>query len=187
MEKNSNLSVTHDMPVLAFYSTRAIILQLTLIVTAVLLPSILHIINAPVRIILPMHWPVILAGLIYGWRSGLVVGLLSPIISYLFSGFPLPNILPSMTLELASYGFMTGILRERQRCNVFLSVLYAIIVGRVVFICSIYLFRPISIDFIIYIRDALTPGIFTAILQIIIIPIIARWWIYKEFIANEDI
>src|SRR5690349_24292031 len=77
---------------------------LLLALAAVVLPATAHAIGLPVRSILPMHWPVLLAGLIFGWRAGLGIGVLAPLASFLVSGMPVPHILPSMTLELGAYG-----------------------------------------------------------------------------------
>ena len=57
---------------------RALLFQALLIVAAVVLPAVAHLSGAPVRILLPMHWPVLLAGLVYGWRGGGAVGLADP-------------------------------------------------------------------------------------------------------------
>ena len=63
---------------------------------------------------LPMHLPVMLCGLICGWKYGLAVGLLLPPMRSLFFG--MPPIYPNavwMALELGTYGAVAGILYER--------------------------------------------------------------------------
>ena len=68
---------------------RALTLQFGLVLAgAWALPALIHLLGLPVRQLLPMHWPAILAGLVYGWRSGAVIGAASPIVSYLISGMP---------------------------------------------------------------------------------------------------
>ena len=46
------------------------------------------------KMLLPMHIPVILCGLICGWQYGLVVGFILPFLRYVMFGMPLlfPNI-----------------------------------------------------------------------------------------------
>jgi uncharacterized membrane protein len=174
-------SITLNRPTLAYSGSRAFIFQIILIASTVILPVAAHLTGAPVRILLPMHWPVILAGLIYGWRAGLLTGLLAPIVSYLISGFPLPNILPSMILELAVYGMVTGFLREVLRFNPFASIAIALFLGRAVFVLSV-LFGSniINTTYLEYFQVALFPGAAAAIFQIILLPLIAKWWIDKE-------
>jgi LytS/YehU family sensor histidine kinase len=165
---------------LVFWGTKSLIFQVILVGAAVILPSVAHLSGAPVRILLPMHWPVILAGLVFGWRSGALVGLLSPTLSYLVSGMPLPAILPAMTVELIAYGLVTGLLREKLRLNPFVSVTVALITGRILFAMTVYLGFAASGNYMQYFRVALLPGIFAAIGQIIFLPIIANRWVKRE-------
>ncbi|QYO65937.1 ECF transporter S component [Leptolyngbya sp. 7M] len=145
-----------------------------------LLPAASHILGLPVRSILPMHWPVILAGLCYGWRSGLVIGLLAPVTSYLISGMPLPHILPAMTVELAAYGFAAGFAREIFKLNWFLAAAISLVIGRLVFLSYVFLFRSVEQPFGEYIAAAMAPGIPAAIAQFLILSIIAWWWVSRN-------
>ncbi len=169
-----------DKPTLTLSGIRAIAFQVLLIAAAVVLPVVAHLSGAPVRFLLPMHWPVILAGLVYGWRAGILTGALAPIVSYFLSGFPLPNILPSMTVELLTYGLVTGLLREFVRLNSFLSVAIALLVGRIVFVVSVWVASSVMTNHLEYFQAALTPGIIAALLQIALLPFLAKWWIGQE-------
>ena len=124
-----------------------------------------------------MHWLVILAGLVYGWRAGMFTGLLAPVVSYLLSGFPLPNILPSMTAELFIYGIVAGMLREKLGLNLFLSVGISLIIGRIAFIVMVLLTNNISTPYLAYFEAALLPGLICAVAQIILLPFFASWWV----------
>jgi uncharacterized membrane protein len=166
-----------DKPTLALRGIRSILFQTLLVSAAVGLPALAHLTGAPVRILLPMHWAVILAGLVFGWRGGALVGLLSPLLSNLISGMPFPGILPAMTIELALYGFVAGFLRERFRLNAFICVIAAILAGRAAFILAVLaILSPVSqLDG--YFTAALIPGIPAAVAQIILLPLLARWWV----------
>jgi hypothetical protein len=173
--------ITLNKPTLTYSGSRALLFQISLIAATIILPATAHLISAPVRFLLPMHWPVILAGLIYGWRAGLLTGLLAPIVSYFLSGFPLPSILPSMTIELLPYGLVTGILREVLKLNPFVSITIALITGRIVFIASVLFGNITGIkSYLEYFQVALLPGIFAGLLQIALIPMLAKWWINHE-------
>lgn len=163
--------------VLSFWGVRAFLFQLLLITAAVALPVFAHLTGMPVRILLPMHWPVILAGLVYGWRGGALIGFFAPAVSFLISGRPLPEILPAMTLELFTYGFMTGLLREHFRLNSIASVLIALVLGRTVFIISTSLLSAVSANYLQYIKTALLPGLAAGLGQIVLLPFLAGWWV----------
>jgi LytS/YehU family sensor histidine kinase len=127
-----------------------------------------------------MHWPVILAGLVYGWRSGVLIGLLAPIVSYFLSGFPLPHMLPSMMLELLTYGLGAGVLREVLHLNPFVSAAIALLLGRIVFILFVLLSGAVAANQLQYFRAALLPGLVAAVCQIALLPLLAEWWIRQE-------
>lgn len=159
---------------------RAYSFQVALIGAAVTLPMIAHLTGAPVRFLLPMHWCVVLAGLVYGWRSGALIGFLTPIVSYLISGFPLPISLPSMTLELFTYGLVAGFLRERAGLNAWLSVAIALVSGRIVYIACVLLGNVFITSHVLNIQAALLPGLVAGLGQIALLPILANWWVRQE-------
>ncbi len=160
------------------WDVKAISLQLILLLSAAfVLPSIAHALGLPVRMFLPMHWPVLLAGLCYGWRSGLIIGLSAPAVSYLISGMPPIFMLPAMTFELAAYGFVAGFARERFRLGFFTSLLVALISARALFVGYLFATGTISQPLIAYLQAAMLPGAIGAIGQLIALPLIARKWV----------
>ena len=88
------------------------------------------------NMLLPMHLPVLVCGLICGWQYGGVIGFILPFLRYvLFAMPPMPNGI-AMAFELASYGAIVGFLynRSRWKCIVSLyrSLIIAMIGGRIV-------------------------------------------------------
>ncbi len=86
--------------------------------------------------LLPMHIPVLLCGLICGWQYGGVVGLVMPLMRNLLFGMPpMPNAI-SMAFELAAYGLIIGLLysRSKRKCvfSLYRSMLIAMLAGRAV-------------------------------------------------------
>ncbi len=89
------------------------------------------------NMLLPMHIPVFLCGLICGWQYGAVVGfLLPPVRSFLFG---MPVLFPaaaSMAFELCAYGLLSGLLYQRSRwqcvISLYRSLLTAMLGGRLV-------------------------------------------------------
>lgn len=89
------------------------------------------------NMLLPMHLPVFLCGLICGWQYGAAVGFVLPLLRSSLFGMPVlfPSAL-SMAFELMTYGFVAGFLynRSKWQCIVALyrSIITAMLAGRVV-------------------------------------------------------
>ncbi len=160
---------------------RAVSVQALLLVAAsVLLPTAAHLTGLPVRLLLPMHWPVILVGLVYGGRSGALVGLAAPGLSYLASGMPYPAMLPAMTVELGTYGLVAGLVRECLRWNPFLAALLAVVAGRLVFLFAAIATAATGPSALEYARAALVPGLVAALMQVLVLPLVANWWVRRD-------
>lgn len=85
--------------------------------------------------LLPMHFPVLLCGLVCGWKWGLPVGLVLPFLRSLIFG--MPPIYPNavwMACELAAYGAVAGLLYAliRVKGRVYIALIGAQLAGRVV-------------------------------------------------------
>jgi len=87
--------------------------------------------------LLPLHIPVFLCGLICGWRYGLFLGFALPLVrSLLFTMPPMYPTALAMAFELASYGLICGLVynKEGYYCirSLYRSLLLAMAGGRVV-------------------------------------------------------
>ncbi|MCM1182435.1 MAG: ECF transporter S component [Roseburia sp.] len=89
------------------------------------------------KMLLPMHIPVFLCGLICGWQYGAIVGFVVPLLRSVI--FSVPVLFPTavaMAFELATYGLVSGLLYERSHwhCVVALyrAIIAAMIMGRLV-------------------------------------------------------
>ena len=97
----------------------------------VAIPWLCHIIHPLAGpMFLPMFFFVLLAGVLFGWRAGVLVGLLTPLVSYGISGMPLPQVLPRIITEAAFYGLAAGLLRGHFKLGVLASLIGAVIIGR---------------------------------------------------------
>ena len=89
------------------------------------------------NMLLPMHLPVLVCGLVCGWKYGLAVGWILPLLRSLLFGMPVlfPKAL-AMAFELAAYGALSGLFygRSRWKCIVSLyrALAAAMIGGRMV-------------------------------------------------------
>lgn len=89
------------------------------------------------NMLLPMHIPVFLCGLICGWQYGAIVGFILPLVRYAIFGMPI--LFPTgiaMSFELMTYGLVAGLLYgiSRWQCVIALyrSILAAMLAGRAV-------------------------------------------------------
>lgn len=140
----------------------------------IIIPKLFHLFQIPGTIFLPMHIPVLLAGFCLGKKYGLIVGALTPLLSFFISSTPpfIPVGLPMM-FELAAYGFLAGFFYRGKQ--IIFPLFLALLGGRIVlalanFILFFILGNPYT--FSIFFASAFItpfPGI---IIQIILVPLI---------------
>lgn len=130
------------------------------------------------NMLLPMHIPVMLCGLICGWKYGLAVGFIMPLLrSVLFSMPPMYPGAVAMAFELATYGFVIGILYERFYWHcikaLYKSLIASMVAGRIVWgIVMAFLLGLNSFGIKIFYTQAFLNAIPGIIIQLIIIPVI---------------
>lgn len=132
------------------------------------------------NMLLPMHIPVLLCGLVCGWKYGLCVGLILPPLRYMLFGMPV--IFPTgiaMAFELAAYGAVAGLFyyRSRRRCiaSLYFSMAAAMLSGRIVWgIAEIFLlgFGENGFTWNMFFAGAFLNAFPGIILQLVLIPII---------------
>lgn len=128
--------------------------------------------------LLPMHIPVLICGFVCGWKYGLLVGFLTPLLRFLLFSMPqMPNAI-GMAFELASYGGIVGFLYrafEKNKFRVYISLLIAMIAGRIVWGIVSILIHSIgqtAFTWQLFIGGALLNAIPGIIIQLILIPIL---------------
>ena len=135
------------------FNTLNVVTCAMLAAMAVILGSIVHMLSGGDVVIAslfsPMHFPVLIAGILCGPWLGLICGAVTPWVSFLANGRPpFPNGLLPIFVELAVYGFMTGTMRnvfiKNPKTNKFASILalvIAMVAGRLAnaFVGAIFL------------------------------------------------
>jgi thiamine transporter ThiT len=127
----------------------------------------------------PLHIPVILCGFICGWPWGLAVGFIAPLFRSLTLGMPplFPTAL-CMAFELAAYGAISGLMHKllpRKKPYIFVSLLTAMIVGRLIWGAAMFICMGTSggsFTFSAFLAGAVLNAIPGIIVQIILIPIV---------------
>ena len=107
------------------------------IALCVVVPMAFHVIPNAGSVMLPMHIPVLLCGLVCGWQYGFLCGLLGPLVSSVLTGMPLAAMLPGMMVECAMYGCVGGLMMARIRtgslyADLYISLPVAMMAGRVI-------------------------------------------------------
>lgn len=130
------------------------------------------------NMLLPMHVPVLLCGLICGWKYGAIVGFILPLMRYAIFGMPvLFPIGAAMALELATYGLVIGVLYQHSRwkCifSLYRSMITAMLAGRVVWgIAQVFLLgiKGNTFTWKMFMAGAFLNAIPGIIIQLILIP-----------------
>lgn len=144
----------------------------------VLLPLAFHLAGAAGAIFLPMHIPTLLAGFMLGPYCGLCVGLLSPLISSLSTGMPPPlPTLPIMAVELSVYGTIGGWLYRKQKQGIWLSLLAAMLAGRLAaagVAFGLVALLAVKITPLAFITGAIITGLPGIAIQLMLVPLLVR-------------
>lgn len=130
------------------------------------------------NMLLPMHIPVMLCGLVCGWQYGLVVGAIVPIMRSAL--FAMPIMFPSaisMAFELATYGFVIGYLfsHAKWKClkSLYRCLVISMVCGRVVWglvQCVLLGLGDNGFTLSMFLSGAIIKAIPGIILQLLLIP-----------------
>ena len=168
-------------------TVRKTVLAALFLAIGLILPFITMQIPAVGKMLCPMHIPVLLCGYICGWPYGLLIGIITPLLRGVLFGMPalFPNAV-CMAFELATYGFVVGILSEKMNRDIkslYISLITAMLCGRIVWGL---------VSAVVY---ALTGGIFTwelflmgafinalpgIVIQLVLIPALIERLCYME-------
>ncbi|MBO5304012.1 MAG: ECF transporter S component [Lachnospiraceae bacterium] len=158
--------------------TKNLALSAMLIAVGLILPLFTGQIPQIGNMLLPMHIPVFLCGLICGWKYGLVVGFITPLLRSAVFGVPIlfPNAI-AMAFELMTYGGVIGLFYEKSRWKCIVSLyrcmIAAMLSGRLVWgivqICLLGIGKN-GFTFQAFMAGAFVNAVPGIILQFIVIP-----------------
>lgn len=132
------------------------------------------------NMLLPMHIPVLLCGFICGWKYGLAVGVILPLLRSATFGMPMmfPQAV-AMAIELGTYGFVSGWLygHSKWQCPkaIYRCLIAAMLAGRVMYGLAMASFMAMlgqPYSFGMFMTAAFTHGIPGIIIQLLLIPAI---------------
>ena len=155
-----------------------LVLSAMFVTLGMILPFLTGQIKQIGNMLLPMHLPIMLCGLICGPWYGLAAGFLTPLLRS--AVFGMPHLFPSaaaMAFELGAYGSVIGFLynRSKWKCLVALlrSMVIAMLCGRAVWGLAMALFMGFSGDnftWQAFLAGALLNAVPGIVLQFILIP-----------------
>lgn len=143
----------------------------------VVVPMAFHAIPNAGQVFLPMHIPVLLCGMLCGWPHGFLCGLVGPLVSSLLTGMPPAAMLPSMMVECAAYGLVTGLMMRyihtgKLAADLYLSMGVAMLAGRnVAGIAKSLIFSPGTAPFA-WVTTSLVTGIPGILIQLVLVPVV---------------
>lgn len=158
------------------------LLSAAVIALAVLLPQAVHLAAGAQGGAqwLPMYLPVLLGGCLLGWRWGLGIGVLSPLVSFAVtslagSAMPAAARLPYMTAELAVFAAVSGLFSQKIAQNgwmAFPAVLLAQVAGRAVFLALAAIFQGVSSLSAAAVWAQIQTGLLGLLLQAVLVPLL---------------
>lgn len=132
------------------------------------------------NMMLPMHIPVLLCGLICGWQYGAVLGFVLPLLRYLVFGMPV--LFPTgiaMAFELMTYGLVIGLVysRSRWKCIIALyrALIAAMLAGRLVWAAAQVILLGVSGSVFtvqMFLAGAFLNAVPGIIIQLVLIPVV---------------
>lgn len=132
------------------------------------------------NLLLPMHIPVFICGLVCGWKYGTIVGFVLPLTRSMIFGMPVlfPTAV-AMAFELMTYGLIVGLVyglsKKKNIIMLYVSLVIAMIAGRVLWGGVQIVFLGISgskFTMQMFMSGAFLNAIPGIIIQLILIPAI---------------
>lgn len=172
------------------FSVRTLTTLGLLLAIGLLLPIVFHSLfgAAGGKAFLPMHYAVLLGGLLLGPVAGAFLGIATPLLSTLMTGMPAVAILPLMVIELVAYGLVAGLVRRRWKLAVLWSLLLAMVAGRIALGLAVALLGPsigLKADPVAYVLASIVTGLPGIAVQVVVIPLLLARGRLERSIGNH--
>lgn len=172
-------------------STKKLTLAALFLALGLIMPFLTGQIPEIGNMLLPMHIPVLLCGFVCGWKYGLTVGFIVPLLRSVLFGRPymMPTAV-AMAFELAAYGAIAGMLYhkfKRTKVGIYLSLIGAMIAGRVIWgMVSIVLYKMLGSVFTweLFMAGAFVEAVPGIAAQLILIPFVVMILRKSNFIES---
>lgn len=98
---------------LSFADMRLYLLAMILVAGNIVLPQVAHLLPHGGPMWLPIYFFTLIGSCLFGWRLGLVTGLLSPVLNHLMFGMPSAAVLLPILIKSALLALTAGIVFSR--------------------------------------------------------------------------
>jgi riboflavin transporter FmnP len=161
-----------------------------LLAVGLLLPLVFHSLfgAAGGQMFLPMHYAVLLGGLLLGPVAGAFLGIATPLLSTLMTGMPPVAILPPMVVELAIYGLIAGFAHHHWKLEPLWSLLLAMTASRIALGLAVALLGPsigLTAEPVAYVWGSIITGLPGIAVQIVVIPLLMARGYLERSIADR--
>ena len=159
-------------------NTKNMVLAALFIALGLIMPFLTMQVREIGSMLLPMHIPVLICGFVCGWKYGLAVGFIVPILRHFTFGMPPILTAICMAFELATYGVVTGALYKKlpkTKVSIYVSMIGAMILGRIVWglvSMVVYGVQGNAFTMQMFMGGALLNAIPGIILQLVLIPVL---------------
>lgn len=96
-----------------------------------LLPQVFHLIPQGGIIFAPLSFVILAGAYKFGWKTGLLAALASPLINHAITGMPAWGVMPVMTLKLAVIALVAGLAAQRFKTVNLLLIMAVVLVSMV--------------------------------------------------------
>lgn len=164
--------------------TKKMTIGAMLIAISVLLPMFCH--YLPIAqagtVLLPMHLPTFIGGMILGPTYGMILGVLSPIVSCLVTGMPSSSFVLFMVAELAMYGLVSGLMYQylnlyTHKYGMYISLISAMLLGRLAYALMLFtasLILQVELGGFTSVMASLLMGMPGIVIQLILVPLVVK-------------
>ncbi|MCL2854230.1 MAG: ECF transporter S component [Defluviitaleaceae bacterium] len=157
-----------------------LVIAALLLSIGIILPNVVGNTHWTGAMLLPMHIPVLLAGILLGPRYAAIIGALLPITAFLLGHTPpFTHVIIAMSFELPAYGLAIGILYGKLPKTfpfLMVSLVGAMLIGRVVSgianTIMFFVMTNVNFSFEMFITGAFVTALPGIIIQIVLIPAI---------------
>ena len=107
------------------------LLAMAFVACNLLLPQVFHLIPQGGIIFAPLSFVILAGAYKFGWKTGLLAALASPLINHAITGMPAWGVMPVMTLKLAVIALVAGLAAQRFKTVNLLLIMAVVLVSMV--------------------------------------------------------
>lgn len=96
------------------------------------LPQVFHLIPQGGIIFSPLSFVILVGAYKFGWKTGILAALLSPLVNHVLTGMPATSVMPVMTLKLAVLALVAGLIAQHFKTVSLPLIISVVLVSKVI-------------------------------------------------------